>query len=189
MLTSFEAENIVEPSPADSMTRPALVRAGRVGDWSFGIEFQNPIGFLDGILRPLSQGTETILLFRNVRALSSFRYMVDGRDVEVFEPCTRSGNSGRSEHDFFRRFMQSTATAANDIAAALTVITKHIGHHLTGEMLTGPLLTAVIPIPDRRALEGSDLQLQRTPLVDNPQPRPLGRYLGSLRPGEEPPRP
>ncbi|MBE9499809.1 hypothetical protein IHE61_21540 [Streptomyces sp. GKU 257-1] len=150
-LTVFEADEAVGLPVLNPFDNPALVRVGTLGNWTFGIEFDNPIGHLDGILAPLSKKTETILFFCNVRGLTDFRYIVDGRVNEFFEPGARSGNGGSSEYDFFGKFLE-LATTSSETEAVLTLIANHIGHRLTRETPTGPLLTAVVPVHDWHAL-------------------------------------
>ncbi|MEW2220569.1 DUF6461 domain-containing protein [Streptomyces sp. NPDC006990] len=184
--STLDEEGDVIGGAGESGHRLDEVLVGKLGDWAFAVEFDSPIGYLDGILAPLSKATETILLFLSAKGLSEFAYIVDGRVVESFEPGNDSGNRGTSERDFFGKVLGLTVAGCCGVEAALTVIANYIGNPLTQEMLRGPLSTAVVPVDDRRTLEHADPPLEYPPPADPPQSRPLGRYLGPLFPAEDP---
>ncbi|WP_432069732.1 DUF6924 domain-containing protein [Streptomyces sp. AA1529] len=185
-VSPLDEEGDVIGGAGESGHRLDEVLVGKLGDWAFAVEFDSPIGCLDGILAPLSKATETILLFLNAKGLSGFVYIVDGRVVESFEPGNDSGNRGTSERDFFGEVLGLTVAGCRGVEAALTVIANYIGNPLTQEMLRGALSTAVVPVDDRRTLEHADPPIEYPPLADPPPSRPLGRYLGPLFPAEDP---
>jgi hypothetical protein len=156
-LSSDECFDVIEVTPVNT-----ILRAGTLGDWAFCVEFDNPIGFLNSIVRDLSRNTEAIVLLRTARAFKQFNYVVNGQLIESFEPGTPSTTWGRSEYDFSRRVHEINPAPTQAITTCLDVIAEHIGHELTAEILRGPLLSAVVDAPDRAALARPDPRLQRT---------------------------
>ncbi|MFD7688100.1 DUF6461 domain-containing protein [Streptomyces sp. NPDC059781] len=173
----------VESMP-DAPPRRTTLRAGSLGEWSFCVEFDYHIGCTATVMRDLSAGTETLVLYRTAKALEVFRYVVDGRVVEQFEPGYPPSARGRSAHEFARRTETLISAGTTRRAVGLEVMARHTGHELTTDILHGPLLTAVVDEPDHAALNHPD-----PPLLypDEPpgSPRPLGRQLGHLLPGRK----
>lgn len=159
--------------------RSTTLRAGSLGEWSFCVEFENYIGCTATIMRDLSAGTEALIVLRTAKALEMFRYVVDGRVVEQFEPGYPPSVHGRSAHEFARRTETLVSTGTTPMAACLEVMARHTGHELTTDILRGPLLTAVIDEPDHAALAHPDPPLLY-PDVPPGRSRPLGRQLGHL---------
>lgn len=173
-LSSVECFDEFKPTATNT-----ILRAGSLGGWSFCIEFENPIGFLDGIIRDLSEGSETIILSRTGNSLTVFRYAVDGRLVESFEPGDPLSSWGQSRHEFSRKVHGRSATS-NVVMACLDVIAEYLGYELTTEVLHGSLLSAVVDDPDRAALARPDLRLHVTAPLGTRST--LGRRLGPLSP-------
>ena len=169
-LSSDECFDSIEPTSTNT-----ILRAGILGDWAFCIEFHNPIGFLNAVVRDLSTHTRTIVLSRTAKAFKEFDYVVNGQLVESFEPGDPSSTWGQSEHDFSRRVHERHPTPSQAITACLDVIAEHIGNELTTEILRGPLLSAVVDAPDQAALARPDPRLQRTTPPGTPST--LGRRL------------
>ncbi|WP_369015741.1 DUF6461 domain-containing protein [Streptomyces hintoniae] len=155
----------------------AALRVGSFGSWSFCIEFENCIGFMPGVQRKLSQSTEAFLLSRAGNAYAVVDYTVDGEIVESFEP----GNGVirvPSSHDFAGRVERLTESS-DGITATLEILAEYTGHHVTTALLDGPLLSVVVPTPDRSTLMRNDVS--RPESVDpSKTPRGLGRRLGSV---------
>ena len=173
-LSSDECFDTIEPTSTNT-----ILRAGILRNWAFCIEFNNPIGFLNAIVRGLSSHTISIVLFRTAKAFAQFVYVVDGQLVESFEPGNPISTWGRSEHDFSRRVHERHPTPSQAITACLDVIAEHIGIELTTEILRGPLLSAVVDAPDRAALSRADPRLLRTTPPGTPST--LGRRLPGPR--------
>ncbi|MFF3257733.1 DUF6461 domain-containing protein [Streptomyces sp. NPDC002932] len=152
-----------------------LLRAGPLGGWAFCVEFENPIGSLDGVVRKLSVNTETIILYHTAKALKVFQYVVNGQLVESFEPGYLSSSWGWSKHEFSRKVHELIPSSSNAVTACLHVISEHIGQPLTTDLLTGPLLSAVIDNPDRPTLarRAPGLRMTTPPGTDST----LGRRL------------
>lgn len=166
--------------PAKEVPRAPLLgtslRSGRLGEWSFGIEFDNFIGSTYKIMRDLSARTESIVLFRTAKALKSFHYATDGKVVEQFEPGYQPSVRGQSSYQFAKQVHVLTSANVDPVSACLRVIARRTGHELTTEKLHGPLLTAIIDEPDRVALSRPDPPLL-FPEVPRESPRRLGRLL------------
>jgi hypothetical protein len=156
-----------------------ILRTGTLGDWSFCIEFHNPIGFLNTVVHDLSTETKTIVLFRNAKAFKEFDYVVNGQLVESFEPGDPSSTWGQSEYNFSRSVHDRRPSPTQAITACLEVIAEHIGHELTLEILRGPLFSAVVDAPDRAALARPDSKLQR--IISPETSDTLGRRLRGPR--------
>ncbi|MEW2121479.1 DUF6461 domain-containing protein [Streptomyces sp. NPDC005474] len=171
-LSSADCFTEFEPTATNT-----VLRVGTLGDWSFCIEFENPIGFLNAVVRGLSVNSEMITISRTGNSLTIFRYIVNGRLVESFEPGNLSSSWGQSEHEFSREVHERSATA-NTVMASLHVIAEHVGHELTTEILHGPLLSVVIDNPERTVLAHPDPRLQMTAAPETRST--LGRYLGPL---------
>ncbi|MFH9836046.1 DUF6461 domain-containing protein [Streptomyces sp. NPDC017201] len=151
------------------------LRSGRLGEWSFGIEFDNFIGSTYKIMRDLSERTESIILFRTAKALKSFHYVTNGKVAEQFDPGYLPSIRGKSSYRFAEQVHVLTATNLDPVAACLRVIARRTGHELTTEKIHGPLLTAIIDEPDRVALSHPD-----PPLLLPGVPRESSRRLGRL---------
>ncbi|MEU2730615.1 DUF6461 domain-containing protein [Streptomyces griseoviridis] len=172
-LTSAEFFRAYEPTATS-----AALRVGSFGSsWSFCIEFENCIGFMPGVQRKLSQGAESFLLSRAGNAYAVLDYTVDGEIVESFEP----GNGVTrvpSSHDFAGR-VERLSESSDGITATLEILAEYTGHHVTTTLLDGPLLSVVVPTPDRNTLMRYDVS--RLERVDpSKTPRGLGRRLGSV---------
>ncbi|MEW1605229.1 DUF6461 domain-containing protein [Streptomyces sp. NPDC093808] len=159
-------------------TPPAgtTLRIGSLGDWRFCIEFENPVGFTEKIIRDLSRGTEAIVLFRTVKALKVFHYVINGRIIEWFEPGYPPSSQGCSPHEFSRKVHTLTDAGMKPIAACLEVITGHTGQEISEEKILGPLLSVVIHELDRDSLghPNPPLLYPSIPLTNS---RPLGPQL------------
>ncbi|WP_428935897.1 DUF6461 domain-containing protein [Streptomyces sp. ACT015] len=171
-LTSEEFFRTYKPTATS-----AALRVGSFRKWSFCIEFENCIGFMPGIQRKLSQDTEAFLLSRAGNAYTVLDYTVDGEVAESFEP----GNGVTrvpSSHDFAGK-AERLAESSDSITATLEILAEYTGLHVTTALLNGPLLSVVIPNPDRKTLMRNDSI--RPERVDPSQtPRGLGRHLGSI---------
>ncbi|MGW4022144.1 DUF6461 domain-containing protein [Streptomyces sp. NPDC005009] len=173
------ARQVPSESVPDAPPRSTTLRAGPLGEWSFCVEFDYHIGCTPTVMRDLSAGTETLVLYRTAKALEMFRYVVDGRIVEQFEPGYPPSARGRSAHGFARRTETLIHAGTGQAAACLEVMAQHTGHELTTDTLRAPLLTAVVDEPDHTALHHPDPPLLY-PDVPPGNPQPLGRRLGHL---------
>lgn len=166
----------LEEAPSAPLPEGAALRVGKLGDWAFCLEFENPLGYTDKIIRDLSQGTETIIFYRTAKALKVFLYAANGEVVEWFEPGYPPSSQGRSPYAFTRKVQSLISAGKSPISACLDVVNQHIGQELTMEMLRGPLLSIVIGEPNRDELESPDPPL---PYPNPPQgvTSRLGRRL------------
>lgn len=163
----------------DPTQNNTILRAGTLGDWCFCIEFWNPIGYLDGVVRKLSTDAKVIILSHTGGSMTAFRYVVNGRLTESFEPNYPPSAWGHSEYNFARR-VHELPKSPDGAMSCLRVIGETTGHELTREILQGPLFSVIVEGPDRTALSRRDPGLPPAPPPG--RPRPLGRSLGSLRP-------
>ncbi|MCX2926113.1 DUF6461 domain-containing protein [Streptomyces sp. NEAU-W12] len=140
--------------------RGVALRAGSLGRWAFCIEFDNPIGCTERIMRDLSEHTESITLLRTAKALKTFHYAANGKVHEWFEPGYPPSVRGRSRYNFARKVHALTSAGADTISACSQVISLHIGQEITTETLEGPLLSAVVAEIDRAGLDHPDPPLR-----------------------------
>lgn len=156
----------------------AILRAGKVGMWSFCIEVANPIGFSDLILRRLCDHSEAFSLSRSGHAMTIFKYARDGQLIEWFEPRNPQSIYGGSKQAFFDQ-IQRISPGSSASMASLKVMSGHIGAELTPEILHGPLPTVNVRNPDRALLTRPVPEFQipaRTGTRSG-----LGRHLGTIR--------
>lgn len=62
------------------------VEAGEIGGWTIVVELNGYQATVPELLEDLSQDGEAVVIFRNVNALSSFRYAKNGTIVRAFDP-------------------------------------------------------------------------------------------------------
>ncbi|MFF8443199.1 DUF6461 domain-containing protein [Streptomyces californicus] len=156
------------------------LHVGHVGEWTFGIDFDEHIGSTKQVMRDLSEQGESMILFRTAKALTVFHYAVNGRIAEWFEPGYPPSSRGVSPHQFSQRVHELTSVGIHPVSACLQVIARRTGRELTTEDAHGPLHTVVIEKPDRAALEHPE-PLLLFPVHLRKNSRPLGRRLHTGR--------
>jgi Family of unknown function (DUF6461) len=167
----------------------AILRAGLLGEWAFGIEDTGTQGAAPATLARLSRGTETISVYRGGNALEDFQHWADGQPQEQFEPGMASTLRAAGQHPFWdaAEHYRATRPGISGILAAMGAVENHIGAHLAQETDDGPL-PSVLLTQDRPPLPSPVPPL---PLV-NPSARlPTGRSrsLGRLRLPDNPSQP
>ncbi|WP_432159967.1 DUF6461 domain-containing protein [Streptomyces sp. NRRL F-5630] len=170
------ARQLLSQDTPDAPPLGTVLRSGSLGEWGFCIEFEDPIGFTNGVMRDLSIDTESIILFRTAKALTVFHCVVNGRVIEWFAPGYPPSVRGHSSHQFSQRIHALTSAGMDSIAACLDVIARCVGQEITTEILRGSLLSVIVDEPDRDALERPDPPLLH-PRDTQENPRPLGRPL------------
>jgi hypothetical protein len=137
---------------------PPVVRVGRVCEWAFGFEDITPQGGRPEVARRLPPGTESVSILRVANAFSWLRHAVDGVAVTEFEPLSPHDRRGR-EPDRLVPLMRQVGLnpdgplylegGFDPTTGALDLITVAWGMRLSGDTITGPLLTAYVrPWPD-----------------------------------------
>jgi len=129
-----EAENATWVKTQSLPLYATTIEAGIAGGWAITIE---PNGFLathPEVIGRLSQGSRAVAVFRNVNAVMSFTYAVDGEVVRVFDPLLypdpdpRSGPTLPEESGL-------PFGLANPTGCALACAERITGLRLTEEML------------------------------------------------------
>ncbi|WP_406096346.1 DUF6461 domain-containing protein [Kitasatospora purpeofusca] len=154
----------------------ALLRVGRLGEWTFCFEAREAEGFKPGVLARLSERSEVVSLFY-ADGMTVVERLEEGRLVERFEPGQRSPVQGSEPHTLQEgvRAELRNSTAPSTTEAALRVIARHIGAEIPWATLAGPLATVVLGEAEREPLAPHFA----APAADGPAPG-LGRSLGGL---------
>ncbi|MEU0912589.1 DUF6461 domain-containing protein [Streptomyces althioticus] len=117
----------------------SLLRAGRIGEWTFCVEEDGTIGFGDGALAALSRGTETYAV-ATTDGIDVFQHRRDGECVEYFEPGMEHS---RSEPHGPWWGQVEEALAAQDgeglgMEPVVALVLDHLGVTLDDAVLAGP---------------------------------------------------
>ncbi|WP_329558112.1 DUF6461 domain-containing protein [Streptomyces uncialis] len=125
-----------------------VLRAGRAGDWSFCMEtWWFPAGSDLVLLRRLSEGTDAIHYFRNLKGGRSVRHVRDGRTMESFELGMEPLAEEETPLGLHRAFEQLAAQRAygddghDEIWCVLSEVT---GVPLDTTLVNGPLPTIML---------------------------------------------
>ncbi|MFF6931403.1 DUF6461 domain-containing protein [Streptomyces californicus] len=153
-----------------------LLRVGSLGRWSFGIDYDYHIGSKGAVMRDLSAGGESLILYQTAKALKCFDYVVDGKIVEHFEPGEPRTARGQSVHQFSQQVEELVSAGFGAIDASLRAAVRRTGHELTADHLRGPLLSVVIEDPDFIFSDRLDVQLP-FPEMSRVKSRQTGRRL------------
>jgi hypothetical protein len=163
----------------------AILRAGVLGEWAFGIEDAGAQGAAPATLAQLSRGTETISVYRGGNAFTVFCHWVSGQPREQFEPGMASTLRAAGPHPFWDAAERHRAAqpGIRPILAVMRAVENHIGASLAQETDDGRLPSVLLtqirpPLPSPVPL---------LPLVNSPaSPGRLSRHLGTLRLPERP---
>ncbi|GAA0565985.1 DUF6461 domain-containing protein [Actinomadura livida] len=136
------------------------VRAGRSGEWAFAIEPRSLAGYLDGVARRLSAGTEAAVVSWTAKPTDYFGFFVDGALATSFEPVDPSRRDGATPDRFLpqlsefgpgrpvprlpsgRRDPRALSRRRRDpVVEALAVLTLAEGVLVPEALAIGPLLT------------------------------------------------
>lgn len=141
----------------------SLLRAGRLGEWTFCVEEDGGIGSLDGPLAALSRRTETYSI-ATTDGMDVFQYWRDGECVENFEPGMDHTRPEQATSWWDR---VEAALAAHDgedagMAPVVALVLDHLGITLDDATLAGPWLSLTLsedvapsaPLGDTYAGEG-----------------------------------
>ncbi|MEU6229097.1 DUF6461 domain-containing protein [Streptomyces sp. NPDC047042] len=141
----------------------SLLRAGRLGEWTFCVEEDGDIGSLNGPLAELSRGTETYSM-ATTDGMDVFQHWRDGECVENFEPGMDYTRPEQATPWWDR---VEAALAAHDgegagMAPVVALILDHLGITLDDSTLARPWLSLTLaeddapsaPLGDTYAGEG-----------------------------------
>jgi hypothetical protein len=156
MLPESRVDEVVRLPVWDVRTSEAIhpwIRAGRSGEWAFGIDDGSamPVTDLDGPARELSRGTEVAFFTWNEKPVDYFCYLADGVGVTTFEPLMSAWRYG-SDPDRFVPWMRQVGLDVDPPAGnadltgdpriqLLEMLTVALGIRLPREVALGPLLT------------------------------------------------
>ncbi|MER5717498.1 DUF6461 domain-containing protein [Streptomyces sp. NPDC002132] len=117
----------------------SLLRAGRLGEWTFCVEEDGSIGTLEGPLAELSRGTETYSI-ATTDGLDVFQYWRDGACVENFEPGMEHTRPERATAWWDRVEAALSAHVGEDagMAPVVALVLDHLGITLDDATLAGP---------------------------------------------------
>jgi hypothetical protein len=183
-----------------------LLRVGALAeDWVYCYENLEPEGLKSTVMARLSEGTETVRVFKGGDGLCTLDHYRDGRRTESVELSTTPVVRGQGPHAFASALRQaldaipaatsSSGSPTSVLVIGLDVVGRYVGGVLDAQTLQGPLLTAFLPDADR-----APLRPVRRPPTGSPSEttgptdavaRKPGRSLGVLptaprRPGGRP---
>lgn len=116
----------------------ALLRLGPSGSWTFCFEDRAPIANREPAIARLSAGTRLLQVTKSGDGMTVVRDVVDGRNVEIFEPAAASAGTGTA----LRGRVDAVPATYPRIVAALAVVGAEAGTELDRTTLDGPLETA-----------------------------------------------
>ncbi|WP_159043365.1 DUF6461 domain-containing protein [Streptomyces sp. NBRC 110028] len=155
-----------------------LLRTGPLGRWTFCYEDGVPEGIKTQVLHRLSQGTDTLALFKGGDGLVTFTHFHDGNRAAQFEPGRPHTIDGDDPQHFWQAIQIARQPADNNgrpvlsIHAALHAIGQHIGADFDTSTLNGSMLTALLPDTDRVPRDITTSQPS-----NGPSRRSLGRAI------------
>ncbi|MFD5537658.1 hypothetical protein ACFWIJ_07330 [Streptomyces sp. NPDC127079] len=141
----------------------------------------------------LSQGTETVRVFKGGDGLRTLDHYRDGRRTESVELSTTPVVRGEGPHTLASALRQAlhaipatanSGSATSVLLVGLDIVVRHVGGVLDAQTLRGPLLTAFLPDADRVPLRPvrrppTGSPSQTTAPADAPAAKP-GRQLGVM---------
>jgi hypothetical protein len=116
----------------------ALLRLGTSGNWTFCFEDRAPIANRAPAIARLSAGTRLLQITKSGDGMTVMRDVVDGRQLEAFEPSTAAASGGTA----LRLRVDSVPAGYPRIVAALATAADETGIGLDRATLEGPLATA-----------------------------------------------
>ncbi|MHC3475615.1 DUF6461 domain-containing protein [Streptomyces sp. 7R007] len=182
-----------------------LLRVGALAkDWIYCYENLEPEGLKPTVVARLSQGTETVRVFKGGDGLCTLDHYRDGRRTESVELSTTPVVRGEGPHasalrqalDALPAAASSSGSSTSVLLIGLNIVGRYVGGVLDAQTLQGPLLTAFLPDADRAPLRpvrrpptGSPSEATAPP-TDAAAAKP-GRSLGVVpaapkRPGGHP---
>ncbi|MGW7262324.1 DUF6461 domain-containing protein [Streptomyces sp. NPDC054842] len=117
----------------------SLLRAGRLGEWTFCVEENGVIGFKDEPLAQLSRDTETYSV-ATTDGIDVFQYWRDGECVENFEPGMEYTRPERTAPWWDRVEAALAAHEGEDagMAPVVALVLDHLGITLDDAALAEP---------------------------------------------------
>lgn len=163
----------------------SVLRAGRIGGWSFCFEEYGVAGCMSGPLSALSRGTETFSILRGGDGMNGFAYWRDGQCAEFFEPGA-AGTEPRGPHpwwDAVQGRLDASSEEYPGLVPVLEVTARYTRAVLDTATLDGPLPTLRLNDEDRSPAPRSHAQASRPPdgtwrvpaRTGPPQPPAVGR--------------
>ncbi|MET7671141.1 DUF6461 domain-containing protein [Micromonospora luteifusca] len=136
---SLTVLTLIEADQNHPISRPgALLRLGTYGRWVFCFEDRAPIANRARAITRLAQGTRLLQVTKSGDGMVIVRDVVDGRNVEVFEPGGAVYVDGP-----LRSRVAGLLPEQSRIVAALAVVGDEVGADLDRATLEGPLATAL----------------------------------------------
>ncbi|MFF3501166.1 DUF6461 domain-containing protein [Streptomyces sp. NPDC003247] len=179
-----------------------LLRVGTLAEnWVYCYEDLEPEGLKPTVMARLSQGTETVRVFKGADGLRTLDHYRDGRRTESVELSTTPVVRGEGPHTLASALRQalgaipatasSSGSAPSVLLLGLDVAGRYVGGVLDAQTLRGPLLTAFLPDADRAPLRPvrsppTGSPSQTTAAADAAAAKP-GRPLGVLPPAPRSP--
>ncbi|MFF5157563.1 DUF6461 domain-containing protein [Streptomyces sp. NPDC000348] len=125
----------------------SLLRAGRLGDWTFCVEEDGVIGSWPELLAALSRGTETYSVL-STEGLAVFQYWRDGQCLENFEPGPEPPRSEYSGPWWERTRKALAEHEGSGIAPVVALVLDHLGLPLDDTTLAAPWPTLTVAEDD-----------------------------------------
>ncbi|GAA2256874.1 hypothetical protein GCM10010415_17630 [Streptomyces atrovirens] len=125
----------------------SLLRAGRLGDWTFCVEEDGVIGSWPELLAALSLGTEAYSVL-STEGLAVFQHWRDGQCLENFEP---GPEQPRPEHPspWWGRIQEAlTEHGGSGTAPVVALVLDHLGLTLDDATLAAPWPTLTVAEDD-----------------------------------------
>ncbi|GAA1374173.1 hypothetical protein GCM10009612_69250 [Streptomyces beijiangensis] len=167
------------------------VRAGRTGEWAFGIEEGRWEGSRGEVLRRLSRGTRAVSLFFS--GFTKLSFYENGELVTVYDTRRSHRPAGEADpHQIFPGLPDSGALGERDVMRAVcSVLTSELGIDLLPDALRGELTSAqLLPVLPEPALRepGRPHGPDTRPCTAGPSPFGAGDADGPPRRGNRPRR-
>ncbi|NKQ25738.1 DUF6461 domain-containing protein [Streptomyces galbus] len=147
----------------------SLLRAGRLGDWTFCVEEDGAVGSWTEVLAHLSRGTETYSVL-STDGLEVFQYWRDGECVENFEPGMEHTRPERTASWWDRVEAALAAHEGEDagLAPVVALLLGHLGIALDDDALTGPWPTLTLAEDDAPSTPRGDTYAGEGPVPPQP---------------------
>ncbi|MFI9421805.1 DUF6461 domain-containing protein [Streptomyces werraensis] len=136
--------------PDDADDGPvSLLRAGRIGEWTFCVEEDGTIGFGEEALAELSRGAETYGV-ATTEGIDVFQHWRDGECVEYFEPGMEHSRS-EPHGPWWDRVEEALAAHEGEgagMAPVVALVLGHLGITLDDAVLAGPWAGLTLAVDD-----------------------------------------
>ncbi|MFC9887295.1 DUF6461 domain-containing protein [Streptomyces pilosus] len=125
----------------------SLLRAGRLGDWTFCVEEDGVLGSWPDLLAALSRGTETYSVV-STEGLAVFQHWRDGQCLENFEPGPEHPRPEHSGPWWDRGQVALAEHEGPGVASVVALVLDHLGLTLDDATLAAPWPTLTVTEDD-----------------------------------------